>query len=225
MESTFCLYGPDLRLCRYQIKAARTMNEIVRVSTALVAALLLAGAPSACSKAPSDMPPPLDGAKIGGPFTLTDQNGRTVTDRQFAGAYHVMYFGYTFCPDVCPTDMQTLGAGLRSFEATDSARAAKVVPVFVTVDPERDTPAVLKPFVAAFHPRMIGLTGTPTAIAAVAKEYAVFYQKQPPAPGGGYMVQHSRVAYLMNPQNQPVALIPVDKTPGDVAGELARWVR
>ena len=226
MKSTFCLYRPDLRLCRYQIKAARTMNDNVRVSTALLAACLLAGMPTACSQAPqATQPAPLAGAKIGGPFTLTDQNGRTVTDARFAGQYRVMYFGYTFCPDVCPTDMQTLGQGLRTFEAKDAAHAAKVVPVFVTVDPERDTPAVLKPFVGAFHPRMVGLTGSPSAIAAVAKEYAVFYQQQPPAPGGGYMVQHSRVAYLMDPQGKPIALIPVDKTPDAVAAELARWVK
>lgn len=202
------------------------MNDVARVSTALVVALLLASAPAACSRAPdATQPPPLAGAKIGGPFTLTDQDGHTITEARFAGYYRVMYFGYTFCPDVCPTDMQTLGAGLRAFEARDATRAATVVPVFVTVDPERDTPAVLKPFVGAFHPRMIGLTGSASAIAAVARKYAVFYEKQPPTPGGGYMVQHSRIAYLMDPQGKPVALIPVDKTPDDVAGELARWVK
>lgn len=201
------------------------MNEIVRARVALLAALLVAAAPVACSKPADTAPAPLAGAKIGGPFRLTDQDGRIVTDASLAGKYRVMYFGYTFCPDVCPTDMQTLGAGLRAFEAKDAARGAKVVPVFVTVDPERDTPAVLKPFVAAFHPRMIGLTGTPQAIAATAKDYAIFYEKQPPAPGGGYMVQHSRVAYLMDPQGKPLVLIPVDKTPDDVASELGRWVR
>jgi len=201
------------------------MNEIVRARVALLAALLVAAAPIACSKPADTAPAPLAGAKIGGPFRLTDQAGRTVTDASLAGKYRVMYFGYTFCPDVCPTDMQTLGAGLRAFEAKDAARGAKVVPVFVTVDPERDTPAVLKPFVAAFHPRMIGLTGSPAAIAAVAKDYAIYYEKEPPAPGGGYMVQHSRVAYLMDPQGKPLVLIPVDKTPEDLAAELARWVR
>ncbi|AOH86536.1 electron transporter [Sphingomonas panacis] len=201
------------------------MNEIVRARVALLAALLVAAAPIACSKPADTAPAPLAGAKIGGAFRLTDQDGRTVTDASLAGKYRVMYFGYTFCPDVCPTDMQTLGAGLRAFEAKDAARGAKVVPVFVTVDPERDTPAVLKPFVAAFHPRMIGLTGSPAAIAAVAKDYAIYYEKEPPAPGGGYMVQHSRVAYLMDPQGKPLVLIPVDKTPDDVAADLGRWVR
>jgi len=202
------------------------MNEIVRVPVALLATLLIAAGPTACSPpTKTAASPPLAGAKIGGPFRLTDQDGRTVTDASFAGKYRVMYFGYTFCPDVCPTDMQTLGAGLRAFEAKDAARGAEVVPVFVSVDPDRDTPAVLKPFVAAFHPRMVGLTGSPAAIAGVAKAYAVFYQKQPATSGGGYMVQHSRVAYLMDPQGKPLALIPVDKTPDDVAAELGRWVR
>lgn len=201
------------------------MNEIVRVPVAVLAAMLVAAAPVACSPPANTASPPLAGAKIGGPFRLTDQDGRTVTDASFAGKYRVMYFGYTFCPDVCPTDMQTLGAGLRAFETKDAARGAKVVPVFVTVDPERDTPAVLKPFVGAFHPRMVGLTGSPAAIAAVAKEFAIFYEKEPPAAGGGYMVQHSRVAYLMDPQGKPLVLIPVDKTPDDVAADLGRWVR
>jgi protein SCO1/2 len=202
------------------------MNEIVRARAALLAALLLATSPIACSPtAGTGGQPPLAGARIGGPFRLTDQNGRTVTQANFAGKYSVVYFGYTFCPDVCPTDMQTLGVALRQFEASDPARAMKVVPIFVTVDPERDTPPVLKQFVGAFHPRMVGLTGTPAAIDAVAKEYAVYHEKQAPAPGGGYMVGHSQVAYLMDPMGKPVALLPVDKTPDAVAAELARWVR
>ncbi|PTS84728.1 SCO family protein, partial [Sphingomonas sp. HMWF008] len=147
------------------------------------------------------------------------------TDRDFAGRYRIVYFGYTFCPDVCPTDVQTIGAGLRAFEAQDSARAAKVVPIFVTVDPKRDTPAVLKAFVSAFHPRMVGLTGTPQAIAATAKAYGIYAEAEKPNAEGGYLVAHSRFAYLMDPAGKPVALLPQDKTPKDVAAELDRWVR
>ena len=110
--------------------------------------------------------PPLKGATMGGPFTLTDQNGRRVSDRDFAGKYRLVYFGYTFCPDVCPVDLQVIGAGLRRFEASDPARAARVQPIFITVDPARDTPAVLRQYVAAFHPRLIGLTGSAEEIAA-----------------------------------------------------------
>ena len=196
------------------------MNQIFRA----VSILLLAILPVACGPADPGRPP-LDGVKIGGPFALIDQDGKPRTDRDFAGRYRIVYFGYTFCPDVCPTDVQTIGAGLRAFEAQDPARGAKVVPIFVTVDPRRDTPAVLKAFVTAFHPRMVGLTGTPEAIAAAAKAYGIFAEADKPNAEGGYLVAHSRFAYLMDPAGKPVALLPQDKTPKDVAAELDRWVR
>ena len=121
--------------------------------------LIPALALSACTASAPPAKPPLEGARIGGPFALTDQNGQAVTERSFAGKYRIMYFGYTFCPDVCPTDVQAIGAAVKKLEASDPALAAKIVPVFVTVDPARDTPAVLKQFVSAFHPRLVGLTG------------------------------------------------------------------
>jgi protein SCO1/2 len=185
----------------------------------LLAALFL----GACSS-PS-APPPLEGASMGGPFTLTDQNGRRVSDRDFAGKYRLIYFGYTFCPDVCPVDMQVIGAGLRRFEAEDQARAARVQPIFISVDPARDTPAVLRQFVAAFHPRMIGLTGSEAEIAQVAREYRIYYERGEPSPGGGYMVNHTRIAVLYGPDGQPMAIIPHDQGPEGVAAELGRWVR
>ena len=196
------------------------MNQIFRAVSILLLALL----PVACGSPGAHERPPLDGVKIGGPFSLTDQDGKPRTDRDFAGRYRIVYFGYTFCPDVCPTDVQTIGAGLRAFEAQDPARGAKVVPIFVTVDPKRDTPAVLKAFVSAFHPRMVGLTGTPDAIAAAAKAYGIYVEAEKPNAEGGYLVAHSRFAYLMDPAGKPVALLPQDKTPKDVAAELDRWV-
>ena len=123
---------------------------------------------SACNSSQPPAKPPLEGARIGGAFTLTDQNGKTVTERAFAGKYRIMYFGYTFCPDVCPTDVQAIGAAVKKLETSDPVLAAKIVPVFVTVDPARDTPAVLKQFVGNFHPRMIGLTGSAPACARAA---------------------------------------------------------
>ncbi|URW75261.1 SCO family protein [Sphingomonas donggukensis] len=189
-----------------------------------VAAAILLGACNPAATTPAQ-DPPLAGARIGGAFSLTDQDGRAVTDRDFAGKYRIMYFGYTFCPDVCPVDVQLIGAGLKAFEARDAAAGAKVVPVFVTVDPERDTPAVVKQFVAAFHPRMVGVTGSVPAIAAVAKAYGIYFAKQAPAPGGGYMVDHSRQAYLMGPDGAPIALLPVEKGADAIADELHRWVR
>jgi protein SCO1/2 len=186
---------------------------------ALLLALILGG----CSSASA--PPPLEGVRMGGPFTLTDQNGHRVSDRDFAGKYRLVYFGYTFCPDVCPVDMQVIGAGLRRFEAEDADRAARVQPIFISVDPARDTPPVLRQFVAAFHPRMIGLTGSEAEIAQVAREYRIFYERGEASPGVGYMVNHTRMAVLYGPQGQPIAMIPHDQGPDGVAAELGRWVR
>lgn len=200
---------------------ARRRHPIHALSLMLWAVLPL----TACSGPAAPTRAPLEGAKIGGPFALIDQNGRKVTDRDFAGKYRIMYFGYTFCPDVCPTDAQNIGAGLRVLEESDPALAARIVPIFVSVDPARDTPAVLKAFVGAFHPRMVGLTGSPEAIDAVAKEFAVYYEKKDATSGGGYMVDHSRVAYLMDPQGKPLALLPEDKSGQAVADEARRWVK
>ena len=279
------------------------MNEMYRRIALFAAPLLLAGcggiggSGNAADVAASDGSAPLAGARIGGPFSLTDQAGHVVTDRSFAGQYRIMYFGYTSCPDVCPTDAQNIGQGLRLFEQADAAKAAHVTPVFVSVDPQRDTPAVLRQFVSSFHPRMVGLTGSLDAIRAVAREYAVHFSTEPeaggqaanrpgsggdrqglasdgpglgggyrngdapnasggqprgrtdgpgagggyrqggdgpglgggyrgegPGNGGGYLVSHTRVAYLMGPDGQPIALIPEDEGPQAVAAALARWV-
>lgn len=199
------------------------MNESALRPSLSAIALLLAFALAACS--PSAPPPPLAGATMGGPFTLTDQNGRRVSDRDFAGKYRLVYFGYTFCPDVCPIDMQAIGAGLRRFEAADPERAAKVVPIFISVDPARDTPAVLRQFVAAFHPRMIGVTGSETEIAQVAREYRAYYTRGTPDAHGNYAVNHSRAAILYGPDGLPIAVVPQDQGPAQVAAELARWVQ
>ena len=136
-----------------------------------------------------------------------------------------MYFGYTFCQDVCPIDMAAIGAGLKRFAQTDPELAAKVQPVFVSVDPERDTPAVVKRFAATFHARAVGVTGTPAAIKQAAQEYGVFYGRGETSPGGGYMVNHSRVAYLMGPDGKPIAQLEQDLGPDRVAAILKQWVK
>jgi len=195
------------------------MNESVRCLFVLLLALLIGG----CAQR-SDSPP-LKGATMGGPFTLTDQSGRRVSERDFAGKYRLVYFGFTFCPDVCPTDLATIGAGLRRFEAKDAARAARVQPLFITVDPARDTPDVLRRYVANFHPRLIGLTGSEAEIADVARRYRVFYERGEPAAGGGYNVNHSEMIVLYGPQGEPIATVPHDQGAEAVAAELERWVR
>lgn len=176
---------------------------------------------AACGQAPAT--PPLAGARIGGPFTLVDGDGATRTDRDFAGRYRIMYFGYTFCPDVCPTDMQVIGEGLKQVEKSDAAKAAKVVPLFITIDPARDTPAVVKTFAAAFHPRAIGLTGSPEAIARVEKAFVVYAKRGASSPGG-YVMDHSRQAYLLGPDGGPLALLPTEQGAAAVAAEIERWV-
>jgi protein SCO1/2 len=177
---------------------------------------------AACSGAAGE--PPLKGARIGGPFALTDQNGRTLRDSDLAGKYRIVYFGYTHCPDVCPNDLAVIGQAMRRLEKQAPARAAKIQPLFITVDPERDTPAVMKEYGAAFYPRMIGLTGTPQQVAAAAKGFAVWFAKQPPQPGGGYAVDHSRMTVLMGPKGEPLALLPADQGAEQVAAELGKWV-
>jgi protein SCO1/2 len=195
------------------------MNETFKSCLCLFAALMLAGCSAGSEEAP------LKGAAIGGPFTLTDQNGRAATEKDFAGRYRIMYFGFTHCPDVCPTDLAVIGQALRRFEKQDPARAAKVVPIFVSVDPERDSPAVLKEYVSAFHPRLTGLTGTPAQIADVARRYGAYYGKEDAGQGGGYNVNHSRMAELIGPKGEPIALLPYDKGAEALAAELDRWVR
>jgi protein SCO1 len=150
----------------------------------------------------------LAGATLGGPFTLINQDGDVVRESDFAGRWRLIYFGYGFCPDICPTDLATMGRGLTSFEAQDAARAAKVAPIFITIDPERDTQDVLKPFVAAFHPRLVGLTGSPDQIAAVTKAYGVYAKRVETSDRENYLMDHSAMVYLFGPDGRPIAFLP-----------------
>lgn len=183
--------------------------------------LLLALALGGCEPKAADSPP-LRGAAIGGPFTLTDQDGKRVSDTAFAGRYRLVYFGYTYCPDICPVDLQVIGQGLRQLEKSDEATAAKIQPIFISVDPARDTPKVLKDYVAAFHPRLIGLTGSREEIAATAKRYGVYASKSEDT--ADYLVDHSRVFLLFGPKGEPIAIVPHDQGPDGVVAELKRWV-
>ena len=187
----------------------------------LAAMIALAG----CGGGGTVSEPPLAGAKIGGPFALTDQDGKTVRDSDFAGRYRLIYFGYSFCPDVCPVDLQNIAKAYSLFEKENPQAAAKLQPIFITVDPARDTPAVLKDYVAAFHPRLIGLTGSEAQIAAVAKEYAIFYRKAGAAGAADYLVDHARQATLFGPEGEPMALLPQEESPEAIVAVLKQWVR
>jgi len=162
------------------------------------------------------------GPALGGPFALLDGNGKTVTDRDFRGKYMLVYFGYTFCPDVCPT---TLNEVADAMDRLGPKKADRVQPVFITVDPKRDRPEVLKHYVAAFGPRVIGLTGTPEDIAKVAKEYRVYYAEH--RTGGGpddYTMDHSSILYLMGPNGQFLAPIRADESGAQMAANLAKLI-
>ena len=138
-------------------------------------------------------------ALVGGPFTLTDQDGKRVTDQDFRGKYMLIFFGYTYCPDFCPSELQVMSAAIDEL----GTEGEKIQPVFITIDPARDDPETLKIYVGNFHPRMVGLTGSEEDIAAVAKEYRVYYAK---AKGfedkPDYLMDHSTLVYLRGPDGR-----------------------
>ncbi|HKT85419.1 MAG TPA: SCO family protein [Novosphingobium sp.] len=202
----------------------RAMTYLKRWIVPLALGLALTVPLAACQKAQESERPPLEGAAIGGPFTLVDKDGSTVTWNQFKGMWRIVYFGYTFCPDACPMDVQAMMRGFYSFEKAHPREAANVQPIFISIDPERDTSKVVGQWTAAFGPRLLGLTGTPEQVKTAADAFVAYYKKGEETPGG-YLMDHSRIAYLMDPNGKPVAMLPVDKSPDAVAAELAKWVK
>lgn len=202
---------------------ARTLVVLALIVVAALLALRLWGPGDGGGKAP---PGNLEGSTVGGPFTLVDERGAPVTSDSYAGQWRLIYFGFTFCPDICPTDSAKLAEGLRQVEASDPALAARVQPLFVSVDPARDTPAALAEFTDQFHPRLVGLTGTEAQVAAALKTFRVYAEKQPGATPGAYLVDHSALYYLFDPNGRPVAfLTPMTAGPADVAAMLKAHVR
>jgi protein SCO1/2 len=169
-------------------------------------------------------PPPVETsgtALIGGPFTLIDQNGKTVTDRNFPGRYKLVFFGLTHCPDICPAELQVMAAALDQL----GGKADKVVPIFITVDPARDTPQVMSDFVKNFGPRLVGLTGSPQAVAAAARAYRVAYTKvDDPGSANGYTVDHSAFVYLMGPDGEYVDHFAYGTSAETMAEALRRYL-
>ncbi|MDX1484810.1 MAG: SCO family protein [Alphaproteobacteria bacterium] len=159
-------------------------------------------------------------ADIGGPFSLVDHTGRRVTDADFRGRYMLIYFGYTFCPDVCPSELQTVGRAMDIL----GAKGKRIVPVFITVDPARDTVPVVKDYVAAFHPRMVGLTGSDEDVAAASKAYKIYARKAPGTKEDDpdYLVDHTSFIYLVGPDGKVAALFRAGTAPEAMATELAR---
>jgi protein SCO1 len=158
-------------------------------------------------------------AAIGGPFQLTDQTGRTVTDRDMKGRPSLIFFGFTHCPDVCPTTLFDVSEVLRSL-GPDADRTGAL---FITVDPERDTSAALKDYLASFDPHLRGLTGDTDALTAVAKQYRVYYKKVP-LDGGDYTMDHTAIVYLMDKDGRFVAPFSLKRKPDVAAAELRKYL-
>ncbi len=157
-----------------------------------------------------------EGVPIGGPFRLRAGDGREITDAEFRGRWMLVYFGYTHCPDACPTALQDIANALDSL-GPEAKR--KVAVLFITVDPERDTPAVMQDYVSAFDAGITGLSGTPEQIAVAAKAYRVYYAKHPKA-GGNYDMDHSSIIYVMNPRGRFAANFTHETPPDAIAAKL-----
>lgn len=198
----------------------RRMAILLFVAIAALAAVLWLVMPR-----PAAEEPPLAGAPIGGAFALVDQDGRRVTNDSLNGQYRLVYFGYSFCPDVCPVDVQRMVAGFRAFEAANPRAAARVQPIFITVDPARDTEAVLKTFVSAFHPRLAGLTGSDAEIGMAKRAYRVYAAKAEGGDADNYLMDHSAYIYLMDPDGKPMLFFERADSAGAITAGLQKWVR
>ena len=158
-------------------------------------------------------------AAIGGPFQLTDQNGKAVTDKDLKGKPTLIFFGYTHCPDVCPTSLFEISEVLRAM----GKDADKVNAVFISVDPERDTPAAMKDYLSSFDPHLEGLSGDPAETAKVITSYRV-YAKKVPTKDGDYTMDHTALIYLMDRDGRFVSPFNLKRTPEEAAGELKRYL-
>jgi len=162
---------------------------------------------------------------VGGPFELMDQHGQTRSDEDFRGSYMLIFFGYTFCPDACPTALADITNGLNILAETAPEKAARVTPIFITVDPERDTVEAMADYAGYFHPRLVALTGTPAQVEKAIKAYRVYVQKSDDDGDGNYLVDHSSMIFLMGPDGAYLTFMPHGTAPEDIAATLNKWVK
>jgi protein SCO1 len=198
---------------------------MTRVFAGLVAACFAATMVNfAAAAAPTAAEPPSPivggGPSLGGHFALKSPDGRDVTEASFPGKWLIVYFGYTSCPDECPTALNPIAAALAEL----GPLAAKIQPIFVTVDPKRDTPQILADYVKAFDPRILGLYGSPQETANAAKSFHVYYRTRSLG-GGEYAVDHRAFIYLVNPHGQVVQLLPGDFPGHPMAAALRHLVQ
>ena len=200
---------------------APTNSRRFVLAAVLLGGLVIMGAGALLALAHRDTPRGVAGtllaSAIGGPFRLVDQNGNTVTDADLKGKWSLVYFGYTHCPDACPTALNDIAIALDQLGPKREAVRA----VFITVDPERDTPEVLKDYVTSFDAAILALSGSPEEIARAAKAYRVYYAKHP-EPGGDYSMDHSSVIYVMDPEGRFTASFTHQSTPEEIAERLKK---
>jgi len=188
------------------------------LAAGIAAAMIALKMRTITASAPADVPGQIrvgSDVAIGGPFALTDQDGHRVTDKDFAGRFMLIYFGYTFCPDVCPTELNTMALALDKL-----GTRVRIVPVFITVDPARDTPEALKTYLAAFGSDFVGLTGSDADVAAVAKAYRVYYKKADGESDDAYLMDHTSLLYLIGPDGRLAALFRTGASPDDIAAGI-----
>jgi protein SCO1 len=194
--------------------APRSRAFAIRIAAILVAVALV-GLAAFVLTSPSERP---RGALIGGAFALEDGAGKTVSDQTLRGKPFLVYFGYTHCPDVCPTELARISDILGKM-------GDKSIPaLFVTVDPERDTPKVMQDYVSSFNPAMIGLSGSPQAVEATEKAFRVYARKGQKQPDGDYSMDHSSIVYLMDKNGAFVEAFNVERSPEDAAKDLKKYL-
>jgi protein SCO1/2 len=191
-------------------KRSYALIGIVAVLGAAAAALFATGAVLSIER------PTRESLKLGGPFAFTDAaTGKIVTDQSFRGKMMLIYFGYTYCPDACPTALNNIAQALVKL----GPDANKVVPLFISIDPARDTPQVMATYAKAFDPRIQGLTGTAAETATAAKEFAVYYKRHD-EPGGGYLMDHSSLIYVMGDDGKFIKVLPASENGNKLAGDI-----
>jgi protein SCO1/2 len=197
----------------------RADGESVAEAFARQSARLLGGdMPGAPSVGGVQLP---QGVALGGPFSLVDHHGRPVTDQDFAGRLSLIYFGFTYCPDVCPTELGTIAAAIDLLEEAGDA----VTPILVTIDPARDTPAALADYVSRFHPRMVGLTGTDAQVSAAARAFRVFYARVQRPDMTDYLMDHSSFIYLVGRDGRVRSLFRPETSPESIAQAVRGQLR
>jgi protein SCO1 len=227
---TGCLLGhlrssatcPVCSAVRNTIKEGCLLFRFTMFAAALLlpAAMIAVGSPPAAAAGP--VAPKQQAAAIGGPFTLVDQDGRTVTDEAYRGKWLLVYFGYTHCPDSCPTALNNMAEAL---DRLDAGLRVRLQPIFVTVDPERDTPAVMKDYVGAFEgASIVGLSGTQDQVAAIEAAYRIHAQRRNEE-GGEYSIDHTSVIHIMDPAGHFVGLVSDLMAPERLANRLTQLVK